>query len=80
MYKPTTPRKTGQYACNKNHVGLYYYVAYWGFWDKVISVDGVWCTVVQCDLDGNPIAEPRRHCTQMNAAMYADHPFEITRD
>lgn len=82
MYLPTTPRKTQTIKPNQNHVGLYHWCSYWAVWDKILKVEGLWVTVVTCEQNtGEPIiGEPtRRHCTAMEAAMFADKPFAVTR-
>lgn len=64
------------------HVGLYYWCAYWHQWDKVLAVDvdGYKVRVVCCDVNGDPMQEPREHCTGMAPAMFADKPFVVTYD
>lgn len=80
MYLQTTPRTVPGGKWDRRHVGLFYWVNYWRFWDKVLSVDGSWVTVVRCDERGQPVEEPRRHCTPPEPAMFAARPFRVTRD
>lgn len=77
-YPVCYPRRTTPITPRAHHVGLFYWCAYWRHWDEVISVDGVWVVVVQCDDAGQRIGEPRRHCTMMEPAMFADKPFPVT--
>lgn len=90
MQKITTPRKIyskDKWSCSevtikpeRRHVGMYYWCDYWRQWDKVlaVNVDGYKVRVVACDMQGNPLEEPREHCTGMSPAMFADRPFNPT--
>ena len=91
VYKQTTPRKVhsnGKWTYEvvisptARHVGLYYWCNYWAMWDKVlaVNVDGYKVRVVECDINGVPVGREREHCTGVSPAMFADKPFNITRD
>ena len=83
VLKPTTPRKVnplGSGSYQRRHVGLYYWCNYWAMWDKVLDVGELFVTVVECDVNGKPVGQPRQHCTSPDFAMFADKPFLITRD
>lgn len=62
-----------------HHVGMYYYCSYWRIWDKLLGIDDTGrVTVVECDMDGNPVAEPRKHRTAMELRYFAAKPFKVT--
>lgn len=63
------------------YVGLYHWSRYWGHWDVVLAVDGIWWTVQSVDVDGRVLpgedGRVRRHCTSMEANLFADRPFDV---
>lgn len=78
LFKKTFCRRGESIKAQPRHVGLFYYVSYWGFWDKVLAVDGLRVKVVRVDtLSGQPVEEPRWHYTPMNACAFADRPFVV---
>lgn len=64
-------------SANPRYIGSYHWSAYWGQWDKILEVDGIWWVVAKCDLEGNLINKPRRHCTPLEASKFAVKPFDV---
>lgn len=57
---------------HKRYIGMFHYSSYWNSWDKVVDTTSYeW--VVEDVVSG----VQRKHCTLLEANMFADTPFRV---